>query len=138
MTKDKEPVDINEARKHRAEILQQYGDPFDGFVDAFEAGWRAVWADVCKRKGKTIPFEEWFTPPMKMEIARLTFLASGEHAGSPPCAARRNWRRSRARPGADALAAGSWLAPGRKIGRDNGAELTRFLRRTGSHFAGKR
>jgi hypothetical protein len=54
------PVDISEARKRRAEILQQYSDPFDGLIDNFEAGWRAVWADVCREKGTTIPFEEWF------------------------------------------------------------------------------
>jgi hypothetical protein len=60
-TEDKGPVDIHEARKRRAEILQEYGgDPFDGIVDSFEAAWRAVWADVCRRKGETIPFEEWF------------------------------------------------------------------------------
>jgi hypothetical protein len=59
-TRDKGPVDINEARKRRAEILQQYSEPFDGLVDTFEAGWCAVWADVCKQKGETIPFEKWF------------------------------------------------------------------------------
>lgn len=61
MATDKDtPVDISEARKRRAEILQQYSEPIDGFFDNFEASWRAVWADVCKKKGKTIPFEEWF------------------------------------------------------------------------------
>jgi hypothetical protein len=60
MTKDKGPVDISDARKRRAEILQQYSEPLDGFVDTVEAGWRAVWADVCRKKGETIPFEEWF------------------------------------------------------------------------------
>jgi hypothetical protein len=49
MTKDKDPVDISERRKHRAEILQKYSEPIDGLIDTFEAGWRAVWAD-----------EEWF------------------------------------------------------------------------------
>jgi hypothetical protein len=60
MTIDKGPVDISEARKRRAEILRQYGDPVDGVLDTFEAGWRAVWADECEKMGKTIPFEEWF------------------------------------------------------------------------------
>jgi hypothetical protein len=60
MTKDKDPVDISERREHRAEILQKYSEPIDGLIDTFEAGWRAVWADECKRRGKTIPFEEWF------------------------------------------------------------------------------
>jgi hypothetical protein len=40
--------------------LQQYKEPFDAFCDSFEAGWRAVWADVCKQKGETVPFEQWF------------------------------------------------------------------------------
>jgi len=60
MANDNDPIDISEARKRRAEILEQYSEPFDALVDTFEAGWRAVWTDVCKRKGKTIPFEEWF------------------------------------------------------------------------------
>jgi hypothetical protein len=57
----KAPVDIGEARKRRAEILEPYNESsFDGFLERFEAGWRAIWADECKRKGKTIPFDEWF------------------------------------------------------------------------------
>jgi hypothetical protein len=56
-TKDEDPVDINEARKRRAEILEQYRK---NGVSSFEAGWRAVWADECKRRGETIPFEDWF------------------------------------------------------------------------------
>jgi hypothetical protein len=60
-TRDKSPiVDMTEARKRRAEILQQYREPFDAFCDSFEAGSRAVWADVCKQKGETVPFEQWF------------------------------------------------------------------------------
>jgi hypothetical protein len=59
-TRDKGPVDISEARKRRSEILQQYSEPFDALVDHFEVEWRAVWAKVCKQKGETIPFEEWF------------------------------------------------------------------------------
>jgi hypothetical protein len=59
-TKDEGAVDISKARKRRAEILQPYSDPFDGFVDQFEAEWRAVWTETCKRNGKTISFEEWF------------------------------------------------------------------------------
>ena len=58
MTRNKSAVDINEVRKRRAEILRQYSD--DAILDSFEAGWRAVWADVCKLKGKTISFDEWF------------------------------------------------------------------------------
>lgn len=60
MATDKDPADISEARKRRAEILRQYSDPLYGLLDDYEAGWRAVWADVMQRKGKTIPFEEWF------------------------------------------------------------------------------
>ena len=54
------PTDIGEARKRRAEILQQYNQSLDGLVDTFEAGWRAVWAKECKRKGEVVPFEKWF------------------------------------------------------------------------------
>jgi hypothetical protein len=54
----KGPVDLGEARKRRAEILEQYRH--DGFVDKFEAGWRDLWAKECERKGETIPFEDWF------------------------------------------------------------------------------
>ena len=59
MAKDN-PADISEVRKRRAEILEQYNDSVDGLLDNFEASWRAVWADVCRKKGETIPFEEWF------------------------------------------------------------------------------
>jgi hypothetical protein len=44
MPTPKVPVDINERRKRRAEILER----------------RAVWAEECKQKGKAIPFAEWF------------------------------------------------------------------------------
>src|SRR5271163_804832 len=40
MATDESPVDISEARKRRAEILQQYSAPLDGLVDNFEAAWR--------------------------------------------------------------------------------------------------
>ncbi len=52
------PTDISEIRKRRAKILEQYRA--GGLFDAFEAEWRALWAEDCARKGKTIPFEEWF------------------------------------------------------------------------------
>ncbi len=83
MTKDKGPVDISEARKRRAEILRQYSDPFDGMVDNFEAGWRAVWTDVCKEKGKTVPFEEWFyatdeNGDCPFEIAGVGIVSQGK------------------------------------------------------------
>jgi hypothetical protein len=60
MTTDEEPVDINEHRKRRAEILEQYSNSFDGFLERFDAGWRTIWAEECKQKRKTIPFEQWF------------------------------------------------------------------------------
>jgi hypothetical protein len=53
-------VDIGVARKHRAGLLQEYDNSLDHFAEAFEAGWREVWRDVCREKGLTIPFEEWF------------------------------------------------------------------------------
>jgi hypothetical protein len=59
MAKD-DPVDLSEVRKRRAELLKEYNKPLDGMVDSLEASWRAIWADVCKRKGQTIPFDEWF------------------------------------------------------------------------------
>jgi hypothetical protein len=37
----------------RAEILEQYTNSFDGFIETFEAAWRAVWAEECKQKGET-------------------------------------------------------------------------------------
>jgi hypothetical protein len=40
--------------------LEQYKDSVDGLLDNFEAEWRAVWTDVCRKKGKTVPFEEWY------------------------------------------------------------------------------
>jgi hypothetical protein len=60
MPTPKVPVDINERRKRRAEILEQYTNSSDEFIESFEAGWRAVWAEECKQKGKAIPFAEWF------------------------------------------------------------------------------
>jgi hypothetical protein len=40
--------------------LEQYTNSFDGFIERFEAGWRAVWAEECNQKGKNISFDEWF------------------------------------------------------------------------------
>jgi hypothetical protein len=77
MTTQKEPVDINERRKRRAELLEQYTNSFDGFIERFEAGWRAVWAEECNQKGKTISFDEWFYSENEMANVPLRLLASG-------------------------------------------------------------
>jgi hypothetical protein len=83
MTNDKDPVDISEARKRRAEILQQYSDPLTGMQTTLEAAWRVVWADVCKEKEKTIPFEEWFyatdeNGDCPFEVAGFAIVSQGK------------------------------------------------------------
>ena len=54
------PIDISLARQRRADVLRQYKDPVDGMFADLDACWRAVWAEICREKGRTVPFDEWF------------------------------------------------------------------------------